>query len=566
MGLSKDPKKREKQLQNIRNPKTKEQRQKWGKLGAEKARQNRQIRRTMSQIASELLVRGITKPEDIPLEMKETIKLLGGRDDDITLGEIAVVGQIRSASNGNSNAIKWLQEQEQKELAKNSKKDYSWHIPITDITSDWVEVYRNVHEAYETGRYTEFISKGGRGSIKSNFWAEIAYETIRQDPRAHVVYTRRFKSDLHDTVYNQFVKTIYRYNDSENWELKKQPLLCEYKPTGQKVYFYGCDNPQGLKSQTVPFGYVKLLIHEECDEMLGIDQMNSVQDTLLRTQGYRNVHQLDVKIFNPPKAKNNFMNEYTALKDSENKETTQTYVCHSYYYNVPKSWLGETFFKNAEWNKINRPEYYKNNYLGIPVGTGGAIFENLEERKISKEEIDSFEGEKLYGLDFGYNHPQTFIISHYDVETDAVYCLHEQFSRKCKNSTFARKINAFKNHEIICDSARPDGIAELKDWGFNVVGAVKRWENKGRSYSWEWLQQRRKIVIDKERCPHLYHELTTLEFKQLKDGTFSSEFPDLGEDCVMALIYSLNRVIISHPIYEDDFNDYLDDFEDDDEI
>jgi hypothetical protein len=136
MGLSKDPEKRARQLQNIRNPKTKEQRQKWGKIGAEKARQNRQIRRTMSQIASELLVRGITKPEDIPLEMKETIKLLGGRDDDITLGEIAVVGQIRSASNGNSNAIKWLQEQEQKELAKNSKKDYSWHIPITDITSD----------------------------------------------------------------------------------------------------------------------------------------------------------------------------------------------------------------------------------------------------------------------------------------------------------------------------------------------------------------------------------------------------------------------------------------------
>ena len=106
----------------------------------------------------------------------------------------------------------------------------------------------------------------------------------------------------------------------------------------------------------------------------------------------------------------------------------------------------------------------------------------------------------------------------------------------------------------------------MKDWGFNVVGAVKRWENKGRAYSWEWLQQRRKIVIDKERCPHLYHELTTLEFKQLKDGTFSSEFPDLDEDCVMALIYSLNRVIISHPIYEDDFNDYLDDFDDDDEI
>ena len=37
--------------------------------------------------------------------------------------------------------------------------------------------------------------------------------------------------------------------------------------------------------------------------------------------------------------------------------------------------------------------------------------------------------------------------------------------------------------------------------------------------------------------------MTKLEFELLKDGTFSSEYPKLGEDCVMALIYALNRVI-----------------------
>ena len=40
-----------------------------------------------------------------------------------------------------------------------------------------------------------------------------------------------------------------------------------YKPTGQMVMFVGADKPISLKSFNVPFGYVKMLIHEECDEM-----------------------------------------------------------------------------------------------------------------------------------------------------------------------------------------------------------------------------------------------------------------------------------------------------------
>lgn len=84
----------------------------------------------------------------------------------------------------------------------------------------------------------------------------------------------------------------------------------------------------------------------------------------------------------------------------------------------------------------------------------------------------------------------------------------------------------------------------MNDWGFDVTGAVKRWgSNKGRDYCWEWLRQCNKIVVDRNRTPHLADELTKLEFELLKDGTFSSEYPKLNEDCTMALIYALNRVI-----------------------
>ena len=164
------------------------------------------------------------------------------------------------------------------EEKKNREKAAMWTIPITDITSDFVAIYRTVHEAF-AGEVDvhEIISKGGRGSIKSSFWGNLSYETIRQDPQAHVVYTRRYKVDLRSSVFNQFMKTVIRYHDLDNWDFKQSPMCAVYKPTGQMVMFVGADKPISLKSFNVPCGYVKLLIHEECDEMAGVEQMDNMR-------------------------------------------------------------------------------------------------------------------------------------------------------------------------------------------------------------------------------------------------------------------------------------------------
>ena len=455
-------------------------------------------------------------------------------------------------------AIAEKQRIEREEKEKREKAPL-WTIPITDATSDFVEIYRTVHEAF-AGEIDihEIISKGGRGSIKSNFWGNVAYETIRQDPQAHVVYTRRYKVDLRSSVYNQFLKTVIRYNDLDNWDFKQSPMCAVYKPTGQIVMFVGADKPISLKSFNVPFGYVKLLIHEECDEMAGVEQMDNIEDTFLRSD----TPALDIKIFNPPKSKNNFMNQY--VEECRNKP--QTRICHSYYYNVPEKWLGKRFFERAEWFRVHKPRYYDNNYLGKVTGTGGGIFDNVEERTITDAEIENMPF-FYHGLDFGFEHPQTFEKAYYDADADILYCVGEVFAKRCKNSTFSRKIKGYITEEIICDSARPDAIVEMQDWGFNAIGAKKRWgSGKGRDYCWEWLQQTTKIVVDPVRCPHLAHELTTLEHEQLADGSFSDAYPTLDEDCVMALINGLNRVIMesrrNNGLYDDEIDEV--DEEDDD--
>ena len=491
---------------------------------------------------------------------KQTVKAFASElgDEDLTVNALMAAGLVKAAATGNVKAFEAVQRYIGTD--EQATKD-EYHLPITDITTDFVNVYRLIHEVWNgESDVHEIISKGGRGSIKSNFWAAIVEETIYNDEQAHCVFTRRYKTDLRGSVYNQFMKTVIRHGRIDDWEFTTSPMRAVYKKTGQQVLFVGADKPISLKSYNVTFGYVKMLLHEEADEMAGVAQMDNIEDTFLRSD----TPALDVKIFNPPQSANNFMNAYV----EEKRNDPSTYIAHSYYYNVPQKWLGKRFFERAEWFKQHKPRYYQNNYLGEVTGTGGVIFDNVETRKLTDEfiqELPYF----YYGLDFGYEHPQVFIKAYYDSDTDILYPVEEVYSRRCKNSTFARKINKYKNVEILADSARPDNIKEMQDWGFDIIGAKKRWgANNGRDYCWEWLRQCNKIVVDPERTPHLYKELTTLEFEQLKDGTFSSEYPRLNEDCIMALIYGLNRVImetrredlyIDEVMNEDDVEDEFDD-------
>lgn len=513
------------------------------RAGGKKSGEIRRRKRDTAKIVEKMLCSKLNAKD------KEEVEKISGEleKDEMTVNALMIAGQIKAAMCGNVGAFQNLQSY----LERNSSKDdfdSDYTIPITEITVDFLETYRTVHKIFDgKSDIQEIILKGGRGSIKSNFWSALVEETIRNDPQAHCVVTRRYKTDLRNSVYSQFMKTITRHNKLEDWEFTTSPLMAKYKKTGQCVLFVGADKPLSLKSYNLSFGYIKLLINEECDEMAGIEQLDNIYDTFIRADAPA----INIKVFNPPKSANNFMNEYTASKVGDRL----SYISHSYYYNVPKEWLGERFFQRAEWFKEHKPKYYANNYLGEVTGTGGAIFENLELRKITDDEIKRM-SYFYYGLDFGYEHPQTFIKCFYDFETDILYPIEEVYSRRCKNATFANKIKKYKNVEIIADSARPDNISEMNDWGFDVVGAVKRWGiNKGRDYCWEWLRQCNKIVVDRERTPYLANEMTKLEFELLKDGTFSSEYPKLGEDCVMALIYALNRVIKEsrrEDLYEDE--------------
>ena len=456
--------------------------------------------------------------------------------EDVTAAAQVIAGQINAAAKGNVRAARYLDELAQRDASKGEELPY--RMDPLDLTTDCLPAYRLLHECWE-GRHPEVrdvVFRGGRGGAKSTFAAELAQECMRQDPNANVVYGRRYATDLRETVFAQFCKVL----DPELWQVTKSPMRCTYRPTGCSCYFFGFDNAAQLKSFTPERGYVKLLIFEEADEMAGNEQMDSAADTFLRSNGHEGAVQLRMKVFNPPPSRSNFMNEWCASVAGD----PSVRIFDFSFKNVPEEWLGPQFFSRAEWFREHKPEYYRNNYLGEVTGTGGELFSNVEERELDEADWSVIDGGKTYqGLDFGYEHPMAYIRCAYDRETDTVVVLEERVERHARLADFLRPLEHRRHQEVICDSAEPDRIREMREDGWDAVGAVKSWgRGRGRAYSWDWLRQRAKIVVDPGRTPEMARELRTLEFERTREG-YSSAYPDLGEDCVMALIYALNRVI-----------------------
>ena len=215
--------------------------------------------------------------------------------------------------------------------------------------------------------------------------------------------------------------------------------------------------------------------------------------------------------------------------------------CTKTYLQAPPEWLGQQFIDEAEHLKATDERAYQHEYLGIPVGTGGNVFDRLELREITDEEVSRFD--KIYqGVDFGwFPDPFAFIRLHYDKARETIYLLDEIYQNKLSNEQSATiiKQRGYGNVRVICDSAEPKSVADLRAMGLPAYEAVK---GPGSvEYGMKFLQ-RRTIVIDRKRTPHAYDEFVGYEYERNKDGDIISGYPDANNHLIDATRYALEPV------------------------
>lgn len=389
------------------------------------------------------------------------------------------------------------------------------------------------HRMIRDGLITEDVETGGRGSAKSSFCSvELVWQLLRH-PECHAIVFRQNENTLRKSVYTQILKTISLMGLRGKFRCTVSPMECVYKPTGQKIMFSGLDNPENLKSITVPFGYIGIGWFEELDGFRGPEQIRNAEQSIFRGGPFK----LCLKSFNPPAMARNWANQY-ARETKKGKR-----VHHSTYLTTPPAWLGPAFIEDAEHLKATNETAYRHEYGGEVVGSGTQVFENLALWEITDEEIKQFD-RITSGVDWGwYPDPFAFNRTHYDAARKTLYIFDELTRRKTRNEGTAELVKRRIPQEemVICDSAEEKSVNDYRAFGIRAVGSEK---GPGSvNYSMKWLQGLDAIVIDPERCPDTAKEFAEYEYERdKKTGEVLPDYPDTANHHIDAVRYATNKI------------------------
>lgn len=387
--------------------------------------------------------------------------------------------------------------------------------------------------AWKSNKYTRLVCKGGRGSAKSTNIALILVVDLMQYP-VNTICFRKVGETLRKSVYEQIKWAIKFLGVEEYFEYKLSPLEIIYKERGNKFIFMGVDDPQKSKSIKEAQFPVARYWFEELAEFKNEDEVETVLNSIFRGKLEKGLIYKGFFSYNPPKMKHNWVNKKYNYSFIENN----VFVHHSVYLDNPH--ISEEFIKEAEAVKTKDETKYKLVYMGEPIGNGLVPFPNLEIREIEASEIAGLEKFRN-GVDWGYGvDPLAFVRWGYDKKKGIIYALDEYYGVGLKNRNLANYILSKGYDELVmCDSAEPKSIDELKEYDISAWGAKKGAGSV--EYGEKWLSDLEAIVIDPKRTPNISREFEMIDYDTDREGNPLPRLCDSNNHTIDATRYAFSN-------------------------
>lgn len=128
------------------------------------------------------------------------------------------------------------------------------------------------------GRYR--VVKGSRASKKSKTMALWTVVSMIQYPGSNMLVVRKVYRTLKDSCFTEIKWAVNRLGLQAFFTFKESPLEVIYKPTGQKIYFRGLDDPIKITSITVDVGYLCWCWIEEAYEITNEADFNMLDESI----------------------------------------------------------------------------------------------------------------------------------------------------------------------------------------------------------------------------------------------------------------------------------------------
>lgn len=382
------------------------------------------------------------------------------------------------------------------------------------------------------GRYR--VCKGSRASKKSKTTALWFITNMMKYPGANLLVVRKVFRTLKDSCFTELKWAINRLGVQSLWDVKESPIEMTYKPTGQKIYFRGLDDPLKVTSITVEVGSLCWMWIEEAYEVMNEADFDMLDESI-RGEVPEGLFKQITLTFNPWNEKHWIKKRFFDVQDEDILSKTTNYLCNE--------WLDAADLKVFEKMKANNPRRYKVAGLGDWGIVEGLIYENWEEKAFDIHS-EAFISEhpnirSAFGLDFGYtNDPTALFCGLIDLEKLEIYVFDELYKKALTNNMIYQNILSlgYAKEKIVADSAEPKSIDELRELGLYNVKAARKGKdsiNHGIQYI-----QGFKIIIH-PRCVNFLTEISNYTWDTDKIGTKLNKPIDDFNHLLDAMRYAL---------------------------
>jgi len=406
---------------------------------------------------------------------------------------------------------------------------------IMNITINEKELVSSAYKDLFTSHERYLVYKGGRGSGKSAGIAFGIVMTIMKQPYVNWLVVRQFQTTHKDSTFSNIRWAVHQLGLDQLFKFTVSPLEIKYKPTGQKIYFRGLDDPLKITSIKADVGNLCRVFYEEAYEIKRIDDFNTVEESIrgvLPKGGYYQT----ILAFNPWSEKHwlkgEFFDEMT--KRPHSKAITTTYKDNSH--------LDEQYIESLE-NMIERnPARARVAVFGDWGISEGQVFEGLF--NIEDFDYKTIVGRHVMGIDFGFTHDPTAFVQAIVSDHD-IYVYDGFYETGMLNENIARAIyrHGGISGTIYADSAEPRTIGELRSRGLkNVQPAGKGKDSFVQRY--EFMKSFKYHIHP--RVHWLAEEMETKVYAKDKFGNLTNRPEDGSDHIIQALGYALESVIFTN--------------------
>lgn len=382
------------------------------------------------------------------------------------------------------------------------------------------------------GRYR--VVKGSRASKKSKTTALNLIVRMIAYPQANTLVVRKVYRTLKDSCFTELKWAINRLGVAQWWDIRESPLEMTYRPTGQKIYFRGLDDPIKITSITVETGYLCWAWLEEAYEVMNesdFDMLNeSIRGAIPEESGLFKQWTIS---FNPWNEKHWLKKRFfDAAPSPDILAMTTNYMCNE--------WLDDADLKLFKEMKANNPRRYQVAGLGDWGIVEGLVFENWREDAFDIDEIRALPGARAaFGLDFGYtNDPTALFCGIIDVSAKTIWVFDELYERGLTNQKIAERIISmgYRKEKIMADCAEPKSIDEIRGYGIaHVVPSRKGKDsiNNGIQFIQDYA------IIIHPKCVNFLTEIANYTWSVDKNGEKINKPADAFNHLMDAMRYAL---------------------------